>query len=318
MSAQLPQGILKVTPDSFVVQELLSDGTAVPLHEETSVVGPIEPNPITVFHMVKRGVAGQDALTLVARQLGVKIGDISSHGIKDRHAHTAQEIGVRGNFNPTFEHDNIVLRQVGSTQRTLLANQHRGNRFRIHVISNARSIDRERIVRVPNYFGTQRFGTPRGYEVGKFLLEGDLLQAEAILREERLGVKIDRLARRYRSLEDLLFGEELEFEVGIRILQWQSHLWNLRREELGVNAPERLPMWTPELDEYDHLWNPEEVTERAVERLHRFIRPTWFYPGNLYYERKLVGWDFSFDLPGGAYATVLLSQVFSLTEKRIS
>ena len=320
MHQTLPQGILKMTPASFVVQELSSPGVPVPLHEETEISGRApDGEPVTLFHLVKKGMTTHDALRQVAQQFNVRMDDISHHGMKDRHAHTAQEIGVRGAFIPQFGHSQIVLKQVGVSTRTLLSNQHAGNRFRIHVLSNAKEISRDAVAMVPNYFGSQRFGTPRGHEVGRLILEGDFDQAIAILREERLGFKLDRLRSRLSSWNDVIFSPELKFEIGMRILQWQSHLWNLRRRELGAHAPERLAMWRPEVwDEYEHLWNPDELVESALKRLHCFDRPSSFSPTNLRFDRKLVGWNFEFDLPSGSYATVLLSQVFDLREVHLS
>jgi tRNA(Glu) U13 pseudouridine synthase TruD len=103
------------------------------------------------------------------------------------------------------------------------------------------------------------------------------------------------------------------------VLRWQSFLWNtIVHEKFGKELPERFPMWTPATREiYTHLWNPGELNPVAMARLHDFSRRTFVEPKDLFARRNLLGWQLQFDLPPGAYATVVLSSIFDLEEKHI-
>ena len=87
MSEHRLKGVIKATPECFVVQELFGPQTTpVPLHTETSIMGFNPASPITLFHLVKKGVSSDDAMREVAKQLNVWLRDISNHGMKDKYA----------------------------------------------------------------------------------------------------------------------------------------------------------------------------------------------------------------------------------------
>ncbi len=315
MGSRRPKGILKATPECFVVQELTGpNATPVPLHSETAIYGPNGTAPVTIFHLVKRDVSTDDAMREVARQLRVNHEAVTNHGLKDRHAVTAQNVGVYGDFQPTFSHTHMTLRQVRTADRPLSPGGHRGNRFNILILSDVKEIDVSRLNEVPNVFGHQRFGTPMGYEVGRLLLEGNFTKAADVERRYGSGL-IDRIGSRVGSWEEAFFAPAFLRETEFRIMQWQSHLWNTLLQKVNY-LPERLPMWSLENRRtYEFLWSPERLEPRALKLLHPFVRKTTIQPKNLTVEREPMGWRFRFDLPPGAYATVVLSQVFDLQEK---
>lgn len=321
MDAKRPRGVLKATPDCFVVQELVGrNATPVPLHEKSELHGWNGNDPFTVFHLTKKGYTTPDAVKEVARQLHVRIGDISFHGMKDRHAHTSQCIAVKGKFTPQFTHANIVLRQRGGSNRPLNPGSNVGNRFTISILSDAKSVNGDAMQNVRNIFGSQRFGNPLGHEVGRCLLEGDMAGAMHVLQTDRLRVQVERMKIQTGSWEEVLFHPGLKFEVGMRILQWQSFLWNRLITEFNDPLPTSLPMWQPHTEvsaQYQHLWYPENLEQRAVNHLHRFNRPTLVQPKNVRIMQRVIGWEIGFDLPSGSYATVVLSQVFDLDEQHL-
>jgi len=319
MSEHRLKGVIKATPECFVVQELFGPQTTpVPLHTETSIMGFNPASPITLFHLVKKGVSSDDAMREVAKQLNVWLRDISNHGMKDKYAYTAQRIGVRGAFRPQFAHPDIVLRQVGSLRSKLALSGHKGNRFTILVLSDATTIDIKKLNEFRNVFGQQRFGTPRGYEVGKMLLEGRFVEAFDIESNNGSRSRIQRIRSRSNSWEELFFGSEFVRESEFRIMQWQSYLWNTLVNQLE-NAPDRLPVWSPqERSVYEHLWNPKVLDPVALRLLYGYTRRTVIRPKNISAERMHAGWEIRFDIPPGAYATVALSQIFELSEHRFS
>lgn len=326
-----PKGLIKTTPESFIVQELVGRrNIPVPLHERTSIQGFRGGKPITVFDLVKKDWNTNEAVEQVARQLRVEKSKISMYGLKDRRAYTAQMIGVEGEFVPHFAHNDIILCQTGERERPLIHGHNAGNRFQIQVFTDEKKINASALEKFRNYFGRQRFGKFDSYRAGKLILEGKYAEAVKQLSDDKvLSSKLKDLMRYNRSWQKAFLDASVAFEIGMIVLQWQSHLWNTLLAELA-NPPDYLPVWNPESEAvrslYKHLWNPDLVSlldsdsrtnnTKAFALLHRFDRPTVICPKNIKVERKLVGWEFCFDLRPGAYATEALAQIFDLWENR--
>lgn len=318
---QKPKGLIKTTPESFIVQELVGvRREPVPLHQITKIFGFRGVKPVTVFDLVKKGQTTDYAICEVARQLQVEKSKVSVYGLKDKYAITSQLIGVAGNFFSYFAHSDIILCQTGQCDYPLRNGQNAGNRFKIQVITDAREVDVASLAEYRNYFGPQRFGRFQSYEAGRLILEGRYSDAaQALSNNLRFYQKLTGLFRYHRSWRKAFFDQSLSFEVGMYILQWQSHLWNSFLKELSDPLPDKLPMWRPEInvsDRYIQIWDPQKLDPEAAQKLHIFDRPTLVRPQNIKAEHKLMGWEFCFDLPSGAYATEALSQIFDLRENR--
>ncbi len=320
MSDKLPVGILKATPDCFVVQELVGNpARPVPLSDDT-FIKEWDRSPVTIFQMVKKGWETMSAVEQVARQLRVPSASISFQGLKDRHAHTSQLIGVQGQYRPSFTHDSIALAQVGTQPVPLKRGGARGNRFTIYIFSDAPEINLDAARKAPNLFGSQRFGREGTYELGRLLLEGKHEEAIKSLEDcrDRKFLNAKRLAG--GSASAALSHPEFKFSFQFNIQKWQSHLWNcLVKEKLGKDdLPFKLPMWNPEVCEmYKHLWNYDGPFDpKALEGLDPQSRKTVIEPKNLQATHVALGWKLMFDLSPGAYATVVLSQLFQLEESR--
>lgn len=316
MSHVRVRGVIKAIPESFVVQELLGPGALpVPLHQATNIKGYSGSAPITLFHMVKRDMTTHAAVHEVRRQLGAQHGSVTHYGLKDRRAVTSQCIGVRGPFRSSFSHDRITLCQAGSAQRAPQPGKHAGNRFSIEVLTSLSNLEPSVLGAYRNLFGDQRFRSPQGHIVGRLLLEGSFASAMALERTMLRYGQEDPF-RRYEDRPDrAFFSEEYRFETSFRIQQWQSHLWN-QLALRGKDPDAWQPMWTPDArDSYKALWDPPQIDPRAAELLHDFSRKITARPTNVSVARIMGGWRVGFDLPPGAYATVALSQVFSITER---
>jgi len=321
--SERPVGEIKFTPKSFTVQELVRVGkrqTAIPLSTESIITGWDGQSAVTLFHLTKTGWATEQATRHIARQLRIPASAVSSYGLKDRHAHTSQCIGIEGDFHPEFQHDDMCLRQTGTAPRPLIPGGNAGNRFRIEVLSEARSIDEAAFAKVPNLFGSQRIRSRIDGDVGRLLLEGHFAGAAEIMPAEyAVFRRLRRVYERERDWKKAWFDAEMTFDFRFNMLKWQSWLWNQLLQDVmsGDCAPERLPMWCPENAEtYRHLWDPACLDEDSLYRLHRFNRPTLVRPWNISAERMMLGWKICFDLPAGAYATVVLSQAFELVEAK--
>jgi tRNA(Glu) U13 pseudouridine synthase TruD len=317
----LPRGLLKMTPDCFVVQELIGNpATPVPLCNKSAIWGWDHQVTSTVFNMTKVGYTTMDALREVARQLGVPEEVCICHGLKDRHAHTSQLISIRGEFKPQFSHPQIFLRQL-DRRRFSISGLHAGNRFSIYIVSGAKSVNLDGARQVSNFFGSQRLGKPGEEVSGRLLLEGDYNGAARVVLKTPSAERLRSAERSAGSWKGAFLHPSSKFSFEFLIQKWQSFLWNeLLEEKLGNGGvPERLPMWSPaNRDLYRHLWDPQQVLdEHAVKRIREFDRPTTIEPGDLQAEQNLIGWHVRFDLPPGAYATVVLSKIFDIEERHV-
>jgi len=332
----LPFGILKATPEDFVVQELVGNRPmAVPFSRETRIHGWDGCSPVTIFEMSKCGCETEAAEWEMAQQLGVSIRDISHYGTKDKQALTSQLVGVRGRFQPDFSHPDISLVQLPSqdlswvkfhTQHKLAFGGNYGNRFNIFIHSLATKLDLAAVsVPFPNLFGTQRLNTLGTEQIGRLFLEGKPEQAIDLLLTTPSAKKFLRVQKLAGgSWEAALSHPEFERSFRFEIMKWQSFLWNKlcqeKFQELGDKLPETLPMWNLREEVYEmyrHLWDPPYLNDRVLGRVALSERPTMLLPENFQAKREAFGWRFSFDIPSGSFATVVLPQLFQLEEHHV-
>jgi tRNA(Glu) U13 pseudouridine synthase TruD len=318
----LPRGIIKSTTDSFVVQEVDPDGNYVPLSDETLIRPWDGESKISVFELTKEGWSTEDATREVARQFRTDFNCVDTTGLKDKFALTSQRIGVRGNYNPFFRHRRIFLRHIGGAERLA---RHNGNHFSILVATDAQSIKLENASRFPNFFGPQRMGAEGSERIGRLLFEGKFTDAvEAVMMSpsrKRLEMAMDH---ERCSASEALFKRSFSFALKFELEKWQSVLWNALLTKLvterGLDGvPRTLPMWSsrPDVVEmYRPFWCPPKLgaTTWATALARPFLRPTIITPSNLSVSQKPAGWELTFDLPPGSYATVLLSQLFQWEE----
>ncbi len=331
MSNNLPRGFYKTTPESFVVQEVIKSIPPRPPwpveFSKQSIVLGWKGDPYTIFTLSKSGWSAEKAMREVARQLDVSFADISAHGLKDKQACTSQHIGVRGNFCPYFSHQDMSLVQLHGQNSPLFIGDIEGNRFDITILSQAESIDETAIVAVPNLFGPQRLGKHEGSEqVGRLFLEGR--PEEAIEQILTIPPAADKFLEVQEltggSWEEVLSHPEYQFSFKFEIQKWQSYLWNKfvqeQMEKLGSNTPNMLPLWNPSkriFEMYKHLWNPSQLNQKVLKFINEKDRPTMLRPKYFRAKRTIGGWNFKFDLPPGAYATVVLEKLFRLEERRV-
>jgi tRNA(Glu) U13 pseudouridine synthase TruD len=318
MNAQVgrtrPHGVIKKYPEDFVVREWVDGAMIAPVFN-TSLEPPI--SGYSMLAMTKLGMPGEAALREVARQLGVPRSHVSDHGLKDSWALTTQFIVVEGNYIPRFAHKKIWLRYLGVADGPLVHGRtglHQGNHFAIRVVTKS-SHPPETPREFLNLFGHQRFGH-ESFLAGKFLLEGDLPQALRAMVGTPSETLLGEVARKYRiSVAAALLHPEARFEVGFKVLQWQSHLWNMLAPQV---KDAWLPMWNPDIDHYDGIWNPQRVDERFTGFLHRFNRRVIAVAENCSTVPTLDGYLHEFSLPPGSYATIYLSSMYDIIDASVS
>ncbi|MGB9134740.1 MAG: tRNA pseudouridine(13) synthase TruD, partial [Candidatus Bathyarchaeia archaeon] len=189
-------GVIKHTPEDFVVEEVLVDGSKAE----------VKPNPPTQLAgegrylaclLVKRNWDTLLAARRIAKQLGISERRIQIAGIKDKKALTAQHVSIE---NISLEKvkrlqiNDIQLYPLRRSTNMVFPHMSFGNVFHLTVrgVSHSRRVIQERTSKtldklstlggVPNFFGHQRFGTirPITHLVGKALARKDLEKAALI------------------------------------------------------------------------------------------------------------------------------------------
>ncbi len=165
-------GRIKVKPEDFVVEE-------IPLYAPSGV------GQHVYACLEKRGLSTPQAVSAVARALGVPTGAIGYAGLKDARAITRQVISIDG-VQPAqveaLDLPGIQILWVNRHRNKLKTGHLAGNRFSLRVRDVSQDIlpaaeavlDELRRRGVPNYFGEQRFGgRGNSHRLGAALLRGD-------------------------------------------------------------------------------------------------------------------------------------------------
>lgn len=192
--------VIRRTPDDFVVEEVLTAEAAAGVGE---LPGP--KRRVAALRLTKRSLSTPEAAGRLAKMLGVKPGDVSYAGLKDKHAQTSQVVTVASIRDPIrmprevgqLGTDNLHAALIGWTDGHSGASWIECNRFRIvirgldrdDVGSMVRAIeelrdpeDRTRLILL-NEFGEQRFGSVRHGQgfAGPALIAGDFEGAVRLL-----------------------------------------------------------------------------------------------------------------------------------------
>jgi tRNA pseudouridine13 synthase len=177
-------GELKQSAESFIVEEVMPDGTLLELDKPVSMPAPAEQQKFTHFVLQKRNWGTLDALRMIGKQLNCGIKRFSYAGMKDRNALTTQLAGIYA-IPPervlSVKIKDISINGAWPAEDKVRMGQLGGNRFTIAVEgmkenseATVAAIAQDINFRFPNYFGEQRFGM-RGntHEVGAFIAKGD-------------------------------------------------------------------------------------------------------------------------------------------------
>ncbi len=187
-------GLIRQTPEDFVVEEVLVDGSKAtiapePLSQELDGEG-----RYLVCLLVKRNWDTLLAVRKIAKQLGISGHRVQIAGIKDKKAVTAQHISIE-NVKPTalkrIRIKDLHVYPLRYSFNMVFPHMSFGNTFHITIrgISIAATRVRSRTSKiweqlrlfggVPNFFGHQRFGTlrPITHLVGKAFAQDDTEKA---------------------------------------------------------------------------------------------------------------------------------------------
>lgn len=316
---------LRSTPEDFRVEEILgydADGAGEHL----------------LLWVEKRGANSDWVARELAKFAGVPPMAVGYAGMKDRHAVTRQTFSVQlaGKPDPDwsgFPHAEVKVLAATRHSRKLKRGALRGNRFML-VLRDVEG-DREAAEQVlqqiaargvPNYYGEQRFGREAG----------NVAQARAMFAGRR--VERDKRSMLLSAARSQIFNEVLAVRVerGCWDAPLEGEIWSLAGsrswfgpEPFGTVLAERLargdihpsgPLWgegdppsvgaAGALERAVAAANSDLVVGLAAARMEQERRPLRLIP-------KAFGWrwvdqatlELVFELPAGAYATVVVREL---------
>ncbi len=188
-----PSGYIKYSPLDFIVEEIRLSGGVITV--DGSPAEPEYPDGEGTIYadLVKVGVSTIDAAARVADALKIERKQIGYAGIKDAVALTGQRISLRGVDLERVKQvsaPNCLLKNVLERKGAIGVGNLLGNRFTLFIRTEkpiesstfAAQIDHIKAHGLKNYYGVQRFGTPRflAHLFGMHLLRG---QFEECVRE---------------------------------------------------------------------------------------------------------------------------------------
>lgn len=148
---------IKVTPDDFVVTEIVSIDTK----------GAPKRSKYRIYLMEKTGWNTLDAISSIASASRLDASLIGYAGLKDRHARTTQHLSVPSRYELKSRRDDIRLTFLGFSDDYVSTKVLVGNRFIVRVggltgegaESMLKRTQEIRRYGYPNYFDDQRFGS---------------------------------------------------------------------------------------------------------------------------------------------------------------
>ncbi len=182
----LPRGYARLSPFDTVVEEIQTDGSAVPAADGPSAADPLGGQGTIWADLVKIGLPTAEAAAAVAAGLGLPNEAVRFAGAKDADAVSAQRISVRGaelSAAAQLNFSNIVLNRLAEGKGAATPGDLGGNRHTVFVRTErsfAAAALQAQVAEiesrgVANYFGAQRFGPPRflSHLFGMLLCQGD-------------------------------------------------------------------------------------------------------------------------------------------------
>ncbi len=327
-SADLPGigGRIKAEPEDFEVEE-------IPAYECSGA------GEFLFLWIEKRGIGAEYFMREVSRRLGIRQGDVGTAGLKDRHAVTRQWVSVPSLVEDrlgALDGDGIRMLKVERHGNKLRPGHLRGNRFRILVrdpVANSSGIadaiiERIRHEGLANFYGLQRFGKGgETVQMGWSLLRGEANIRNPFRRKLALSAVQSALFNRYlsRRLADGLMRTVLDGDV---MAKWPAggmfvtsdrptEQARFDRREIVHAGPifgRKTFAAAGEAARREAEILSECGIETAVFRSFGKLvqgtrRHNVVYVDDLAVTEEPAGLRFSFTLPAGSYATVLLQEL---------
>ncbi len=257
------------SPRDFVVDE-------IPLYEFSGE------GEHLILHVRKKNLSTWEMVDVLCSTLGIKVKEVGTAGLKDKHALTTQYISVPIRIEDaidSFEHPQIKILSKVRHNNKIRTGHLKGNRFFIRlkkVLPVAAAKLDEALKHIatdgmPNYFGYQRFGNDGdNYKIGQEIIEGK--------RKERNKKKAKLFASAYQShLFNLWLSRRIEIsrlisglEAGeasevlnldkqlIKEIQKQRHPFKMLPGDLCMHYPYGAIFFAEDLDEEARLFSEKD------------------------------------------------------------
>ncbi|MEM4361972.1 MAG: tRNA pseudouridine(13) synthase TruD [Candidatus Anstonellales archaeon] len=266
-------GEIKSSPEDFVVEEILPDGTVLEIDKKINFSDSGE--KFLHFVLQKRNFTTEKAIKTIARDLRISPKRFNYAGNKDRIAVTTQRVSVFGVRKEELFSKNLTDIKINGAwyeDEKVRLGELLGNRFKIKIknAKNTKNIEyiySELEGKFPNYFGGQRFGSSRKntHKIGLAILKNRFDEAAGIFLTDAEGEKNEKAVEARTRLK-----EEQNFSKALRYFPKHLHLERKLLEHLAknpndfVNAFRKLPRFTLLLFVHafqSHLFNLE-LSER--------------------------------------------------------
>jgi tRNA pseudouridine13 synthase len=342
LTADLPGigGHIKSVPEDFEVEE-------IPAYEPSGT------GEFLYLWIEKRDMGAEYFVRQVARRLDIAVSEVGTAGMKDRHAVTRQMVSVPGTVEGRLAHlegEGIRVLKVSRHGNKLRPGHLHGNHFSILVrdpLPGGEQILQPLLYRLrsnglPNFYGPQRFGHDgETFHLGLALLRGEKPTPSATGRVANLRSPFLRklsLSAVQSGLFNHYLAERMKAGLLRRVMRGDvmakvpfGGLFvaeDVVREQERFDAGETLPAGP--IFGRKTFAAAGEAAEREMETLRAFNLSAASFSGfgklmqgtrrhnlvaltNLSAAMEAGGVRFSFTLPAGSYATVLLRELMKTT-----
>lgn len=184
--AKVAKGYIKLHWSDFIVEEICADGRIVDITTKEIVLDNDKSGNSSQIgaDLFKQGLSTSDAITLIARELGINPELITTAGLKDSRAITAQEISIGSSEIEKvreLEIPNLILKNVHRRKGAIDIGDLKGNKFSILIRTNKKN-NQELIEKIQtissqgfyNFFSLQRFGSRLiNTDLGRLIFSGE-------------------------------------------------------------------------------------------------------------------------------------------------
>jgi len=321
-------GQIKAKPEYFSVEE-------IPLYE------PSGSGDHPYVCIGREGFTTRDAAIKLAQLFNIRERDIGYAGLKDKQARTIQTFSLPlkdislALVRKKIE-DNLPFRVHSISRHTnkLRRGHLKGNRFRV-VVTETSDVSEEavsqivnvlRSIPIPNFYGEQRFGIERkNISEGKQIVNGRVVCKDPWLKSMFVSAFQSYLFNRWlvMRMESDRFSTFLTGDIAkktdtgglFRVLDPETENNRLAQKEIALAGP------IFGSDMYESFDEAKAFEDELLK--HEACKPEWIanmplvgsrraaqiWIDDLKFERSLERFIFSFTLPKGSYATVVLREI---------
>jgi tRNA pseudouridine13 synthase len=306
------QYTIKSAPEDFYVKEIIELKTQ-------------EKGSYAYYWLKKANLSTIEAVDIISKKLGIPKKFFNFAGTKDKIAITEQAISIKGGAKKDYDFGNIQLTFIGYSGEPINLGTNSGNYFEI-ILRDAEKIPKKRNWMI-NYFDDQRF-SDKNVDVGRAIIKKDFKTAAELLKDEII-VEGNDFVGALRQADKKI--------VKFYINAYQSYLWNKAvsllfsgkriKYSLGeLNVPDKKPKQSsfPIIGFGTDENKVKEILEEEKISTRDFVikqMPELSSEGT---EREVVvevkdlkiedlgskTIKFSFSLPKGSYATMLVKELF--------